>query len=668
MRRFEHVALLAWLAALPSGCDKEVSGFLSCGDEICGPRQECVASDDGAACVCLPGYLGEICDICAFGHRRTLEGECELIPIDCDENPSICGDHGQCTSDAQGDFCSCGPVYVGRLCEGCIEGYQDNDGDATCEPTCARSEVSCESPTRCSDASGTPQCVCPTGYVGETCEQCALGYRDDEGSCVLTCDAAGLTCGAREVCDDSGFEPQCVCSEGYSGPACDGCDSDYVLDQATGACLPSCEIADLDCGEHGQCSESTGFASCECDLAYAGQQCERCAEGYELEPDVCRFTPPATHTLLADVAIFGQSQLVALDPASGDAIAVGEQALGGLAGGPALGSAYAFSEQGVSLLQLLEGERTLLVPNLTAYPALAFDTSRDSLYAIASSAPFSLLVLDADGGTTVPQGDTGLGLVLDLAYDALNDRVLALGQGLSAVDPSTAAVTLLPDPPPATRGIAYAADGTLYALAATDLTPEEARIDACRRSAAGLGLLGYDAAPGSVIEPDPEDATLALDTLQASEAEVVAYFGRAVAGDQRTVTITSDNADAVLCLEIREPTTIDVGEAAVFRALIAFTVQSAVTVDVDDAFIAGAAPAIHLGGIAPTFLAADSPWIREYEPEDWELLRLAVDPRFYAPGPGVLHTLDTTFASTSMVPLPSGMRPFGTLTAWTPSL
>jgi hypothetical protein len=171
-----------------------------------------------------------------------------------------------------------------------------------------------------------------------------------------------------------------------------------------------------------------------------------------------------------------------------------------------------------------------------------------------------------------------------------------------------------------------------------------------------------------VLEPAADDASLALDSLQASDVEVVAYLGRGLnteQAEQRTVTVTSDNPDAVLCLEIREPTTIVVQEASRFRALVAYTVQSEVEVDVDVDFVVEA-PSIHLGSLAETFTYANVGAIRQYTPEEWKELRLPIDPRFHAPGPGVLHVLDATFASTSTVTLAAGVRPFGTLTAWSP--
>jgi hypothetical protein len=648
-------------------CEDEPSGFLSCGAEICGPREECVGVDLGVTCACRPGYLGEACDVCAPGYRRTLDAECELIPIDCDDDPEVCGDHGECVEGEDDDRCSCDDRSTGRFCDRCADDYQDNDLDGNCEPTCQEADLDCGVQRRCSDVSGIPQCVCRTGFAGDTCELCAVGYRHNGATCVATCETAELSCSSSEVCDDGASPPRCVCREGYTGASCRTCAEGYRRDPFTDVCLPSCEIADLDCGDRGECSDAAGFASCRCDLGYAGVACDRCADGYTLAMDgTCRFVPPATYTLLADAAVFGTAELVALDPGIGDVISVGEQRFVGLASGRTAGTVFTLRGATILSLDLLTGEESVVGSDLVVAPTLALDTTRDRLYAIRSSGTAELLVIDPEGGVATDVGETGLRAVRDLAYDAANDRLLVLSEGLAAVDPETAAVTALPDPPPATRGIAFDIDGTLYALAATDLTPNAARIDVCRRSAAGLGIPGYASAIGSVIEPAPSDDSVVVGSSVASRAEVVAYYGRGVTEAERSVTIASENEQAVLCLEIRESTALTIPATAIFRALVVYTAASPISVDLEPDFTAPNAPAIHLGAVNASYSAPVSIWIEEYGNADWRDLELPIDPRFYAPGPGVLHVLDATFASTSATALPSSVRPLGSLTAWRP--
>lgn len=663
-----HNTLLTVLlvSALTFGCKTETSGFLSCGREICRTTELCAATDLGRECVCQVGYRGEDCDVCDSGYRHDAAGGCVPIPIDCDDDPSICGASGQCTRDPAGDYCTCDSAHTGRLCESCASQYQDNDQDGRCEPSCGLAQLDCELPRRCSDVSGTAECLCPQGFTGPRCELCAEGYRYNGSTCVLTCEAAGLNCVAGRVCDDSGARPECVCPEGYVDPNCQLCAPGYVRDETTQLCTPGCKWVDLECGERGRCSQHLGFAACQCDLGYGGSQCDRCAEGYAAGAEgTCQFVPTAAFRLLAEAAVHGTRTLVALDPDTGETITLGERAWGGLAPGPTPGSAFATDGAAVTLLDVVVGEQATLLSNLEWLPALGLDLTRGRLLAVGREAPQSLFSLDPTTLALSEVGETKLPAILDLTYDAANDRLLALGQGLAAIDPTTAAVSPLPDLPPATRGIAVDHDGTLYALAATDLSANAARIDACRRSVAGIGVPGYTMATGSVVEPGPRATTLSLTTAATSGPEVVAYLGRDVTAGERRVTIDSSNPGAVVCLDIREPTTVIIPATARLGALIAYTVNSPVTVEVDPSFVPEfGARAIHLGSPLPMYAASLGSSVI-YDAEDWEALALPLDARFYAPGPGVLHEFDEEFHSIRTVELPRHVRPIGTLTTWT---
>src|SRR5690606_39309137 len=52
--------------------------------------------------------------------------------------------------------------YACGLCDFCAPGYQDNDGDGTCEPDCSLAHLACVRGA-CEDSSGTAVCVCETG-------------------------------------------------------------------------------------------------------------------------------------------------------------------------------------------------------------------------------------------------------------------------------------------------------------------------------------------------------------------------------------------------------------------------------------------------------------------------------------------------------------------------
>jgi hypothetical protein len=71
---------------------------------------------------------------------------------------SSCNDHGTCSDGSGVVQCGCDPGYAGVLCQLCASGYQDNNDDGVCEPTCAG--VSCSIPgEHCFDDSGLPECL-----------------------------------------------------------------------------------------------------------------------------------------------------------------------------------------------------------------------------------------------------------------------------------------------------------------------------------------------------------------------------------------------------------------------------------------------------------------------------------------------------------------------------
>lgn len=57
----------------------------------------------------------------------------------------------------------------------CDPGTQDNDMDDVCSAACTDSV--CDNGV-CDDSSGTATCECDEGWAGETCDVCALGYRN----------------------------------------------------------------------------------------------------------------------------------------------------------------------------------------------------------------------------------------------------------------------------------------------------------------------------------------------------------------------------------------------------------------------------------------------------------------------------------------------------------
>ena len=654
-----RLGAIAGLGLCAMGCKVDPVGLLSCGDNLCNDHQHCVQTQGGAECQCLPGYSGSSCYDCPSGYRLNAERECQQIETYCSVD---CGSQGNCEPDEHGGSCQCRPGYAGPSCEACSSDFQDNDRDGTCLPGCARAALSCEAPKRCSDASGHAECQCPVGSVGDACAQCALGYHDHAGQCVLSCVAAGLQCGQREICDDSGDTPRCICQEGYSDFQCSSCAEGFDEEPITGLCLPTCDAGGLDCGTNGECRHSARLAYCDCSPGYAGPQCERCAEGFAPgDGGECRSSVSQTHSLLVAARYAGTESLVALDPRTGEGVLYSDRWLGGIA----FGESLLYSSGGVSISAV---DPSTMQPDLLAtapglFPALAFDPTRNLLYAIGKSAGAPLLTIDPVNGSMVVIADTGLQGVRDLSYDIGGDRLLALTEALVSVDLQSANTSVIAELPPSTWGLSFDRDGTLYAASGSNLSAEEAQLEACRLTAEQLGGEEF-ADAGAELQGAEPNTDVVLQTNSDTAPELLAYLS-GTESTSRTITIASQNPAAFLCLDLREPTTILIPAAARFSDLVVFSRGSPISVEMEVGYEpTESAPAIHLraavDGTAIT--VADTPAAHIYSSTEWAALRLPVDPSYYVPGPGVLHQLGSSGSVVASTLLTGGIVPMGTMT------
>ena len=189
-----------------------------------------------------------------------------FIPLAC--TMAMCGENATCHEEGSAAVCVCDP------------GFQDNDNNNSCTPTC--DGMACGSKMSCQDSSGTAACVCNFGFqdndndgsctfdcslaacaVGTTCSDssgtatcsgCALGYQDKDGDklCAPSCD--NVECG-NKGCDDSTGVAVCVCGPGLQ-------DNDN-----NNSCTPDC--SQVTCGTNAACSAASGTATCDCTAGYA---------------------------------------------------------------------------------------------------------------------------------------------------------------------------------------------------------------------------------------------------------------------------------------------------------------------------------------------------------------------------------------------------------------
>ncbi len=178
----------------------------------CNSHQVCDDSSGTATCVCDPAYTGENCDTCSSGYQdNNDDSTCEP---DCQTFGSDCGGHGDCDDSSGTPVCSC------------HDGYQDNDSNSTCLPDCGNAEVACAHGV-CSDDTGEAVCACDEGYQGPKCDECAQGYQDndEDGNCLPTCATIGYTCSDQGYCDDTSGTAICVCNDGFHPDGAGNCSS-----------------------------------------------------------------------------------------------------------------------------------------------------------------------------------------------------------------------------------------------------------------------------------------------------------------------------------------------------------------------------------------------------------------------------------------------------------
>ncbi|CAC9504940.1 serine peptidase, clan SB, family S8-like protein [Leishmania infantum JPCM5] len=109
-------------------------------------------------------------------------------------------------------------------------------------------------------SSAVAPCTCPLTRDCQYCEW-ALGKGNaGGGSCSVTCDAS--TCGRNGECDQ--YTGTCVCDAGFTGAACNECES-WLLPAASN---PGCAL---------ECNAAMNSAACDCDASSG--RCRSCPAG-----------------------------------------------------------------------------------------------------------------------------------------------------------------------------------------------------------------------------------------------------------------------------------------------------------------------------------------------------------------------------------------------------
>ncbi|XP_067833792.1 laminin subunit alpha-3 isoform X2 [Heptranchias perlo] len=131
-----------------------------------------------------------------------------------------------------------------------------------------------------SPATNVEVCSCPQHYLGDSCQQCDVGYYRER---------QGFFLGRCVPCRCHGHSDQCVdrsgrctdCKHNTEGDHCERCQPGFFGNAAQGACSPCpCPLTQISNNFATRCGEINGILQCFCKSGYTGSRCERCAPGY----------------------------------------------------------------------------------------------------------------------------------------------------------------------------------------------------------------------------------------------------------------------------------------------------------------------------------------------------------------------------------------------------
>ncbi|XP_011501171.1 PREDICTED: laminin subunit alpha-1 [Ceratosolen solmsi marchali] len=232
-------------------------------------------------CSCPIGYIGLSCESCDWGYVKVQinssdhQNHHKCIKCDCNNHAGSC-------DLIMGECGICEHYTIGPKCDRCIAGYY---GDATkgTPGDCLK----CACPLDISSNNFSPNCQidnsynlqnnyvctqCPSGYTGDHCEMCDVGFFGNPLIPGKTCEPC--LCYGGPCNQETG---QCLeCRGNTEGWKCEKCKEAYFGNPAELNCMP------CNCNPVGStsrnCEPRTG--QCYCLPTFDSRDCSLCIQGY----------------------------------------------------------------------------------------------------------------------------------------------------------------------------------------------------------------------------------------------------------------------------------------------------------------------------------------------------------------------------------------------------
>ncbi|XP_046413773.1 laminin subunit alpha-1-like [Neodiprion fabricii] len=257
-------------------CDVGYFGSPTIPGKICEPCS-CnggVCDQETGRCLeCRGNTEGWKCDRCKKMHYGDpLEPNCKAC--DCDPLGSL-----SLHCDSNDGQCLCKPLFIGRTCSRCIEGFGNvTAGCVECNCGEGAARIECDAVTG--------QCQCLQGVAGQLCDRCDFDHYglNAEGCLGCRCNVLGSL---SHTCDI--VTGQCQCKAQVTGRACDRCQTGFWGLTTKAGCLP-CDCDPIGAA-NSSCEDDTGH--CHCRPGIGGPRCDFCLPGYYgFSNEGCRLCEP----------------------------------------------------------------------------------------------------------------------------------------------------------------------------------------------------------------------------------------------------------------------------------------------------------------------------------------------------------------------------------------